>query len=233
MAENGVDTFNLPVASSAAELIGNEDGVGTVRIPQNRFAAQVRATFGPIYETLVELTADLDWPANTLAAVWKDPGSNGDYVKIGAPGSGSWQWFGPSAFAIAAEKARLWAEAPEDEEVEDGEYSAAHYAAKAQQTAERTIIDATEAAASASASAAASAADASGSAVGADNSAAASASSAAGANTALLALGQALVNGVGAVSVDANGDLILTYNSDVLTDVEIDANGNLLISYEE
>ncbi len=60
----------------------------------------------------------------------------------------------------------------------------------------------------------------------------AASSSAMAANTALLALGDALVNGIGAFSVDADGNLVVQYNDAVIDDVQIDANGNFLITYE-
>lgn len=73
---------------------------------------------------------------------------------------------------------------------------------------------------------------ASGHAADAGNQAAAAASSAAGANTSLLALGQVLVNGIGAFSVNADGELVVQYNDLLIDDMEIDADGNFLITYE-
>lgn len=59
----------------------------------------------------------------------------------------------------------------------------------------------------------------------------ASASSATASANNLLGLGAALVHGIAAVSIDANGDLIMQFNSETLTSAEIDANGNLQITY--
>jgi hypothetical protein len=66
---------------------------------------------------------------------------------------------------------------------------------------------------------------------GALNAAAASASSAAASSANLLALGEALVNGISAFSVDANGDLSVSYNSAIITNIVIDANGDMQITY--
>jgi hypothetical protein len=73
-------------------------------------------------------------------------------------------------------------------------------------------------------------AQAAASATGNDVIAASSAASAA--NTALLALGQALVNGIGAFSVNTDGELVVQYNDLVVDDLEIDTDGNFLITYE-
>lgn len=45
------------------------------------------------YATRAELYADLNWDANRLASVTNDPTAayNGEYIKIGASGTGSWQ----------------------------------------------------------------------------------------------------------------------------------------------
>jgi hypothetical protein len=66
----------------------------------------------------------------------------------------------------------------------------------------------------------------------AQNQAASAASSAAAASNSLIALGDALVNGLGAFSVDANGDLNVTYNSSIITAISINATtGDLSITY--
>jgi hypothetical protein len=132
MAENGVRTTNQTPATIVDELIGNRDG-STVRIDMSRVAAQVRARIGPSYETKAALDADLDWPAGAVGTVWNDGSSanNGDYLKSGASGSGSWTKMGASALAAAVELAMKWAAEDEDEEVTTGEYSAKHHALKA------------------------------------------------------------------------------------------------------
>lgn len=106
--------------------------------------------------------------------------------------------------AADRQRAQEWAENPENEEVESGKYSAKHHSVKA----------------SVSASAAA------------GHNASAS-SHADAANTSLLALGEALLNGLGAFSVNEDGDLLVAYNSAVITNIEIDGSGDLLMTYEE
>jgi hypothetical protein len=101
-------------------------------------------------------------------------------------------------------KAEEWAVNPEDVEVETGKYSAYHYSVKTS----AGVADAI-------------------------NSAAAAASSADAANVSLLALGDALANDLGAFSVDADGDLSVSYNGNSITDIEINADGNLLMTYTE
>jgi hypothetical protein len=67
----------------------------------------------------------------------------------------------------------------------------------------------------------------------AQNQAASAGSSAAAASATLLALGEALSNVLGAFSVDANGDLLVAYNSTVISNIEISASsGDLLLTYE-
>lgn len=61
--------------------------------------------------------------------------------------------------------------------------------------------------------------------------ASAATSSATAANTALLALGNVLANGVGAITVDANGDLSVAYNSPTVTSMAIDGAGNFTVTY--
>jgi len=110
--------------------------------------------------------------------------------------------------ALASElKAEEWAVNPEDVEVETGKYSAYHYSVKTSKTS-AGVADAI-------------------------NSAAAAASSADAANVSLLALGDALANDLGAFSVDADGDLSVSYNGNSITDIEINADGNLLMTYTE
>lgn len=146
MAENGVQTPFLAAASSADELLGNKDG-STVRVPYANLAAQIRASYGPSYETQAELAADLDWPAGTLGLVWNDTTAlNGNYAKSGASGTGSWTRTGVSAQAIAVAKTEAWAEANEDVEVETGQYSAKHHAIKASASASSAANDAADAA---------------------------------------------------------------------------------------
>jgi len=108
------------------------------------------------------------------------------------------------AAALSEAKAEEWAVNPEDVEVETGKYSSYHYSLKAS-------ADAADAA----------------------NSKAAASSSADAANVSLLALGDALANDLGAFSVDGDGDLLVSYNGNSITDIEIDASGNLLMTYTE
>lgn len=61
--------------------------------------------------------------------------------------------------------------------------------------------------------------------------AASAASAASAANTALLALGNAIANGVGAFSTDADGNLIGSYNTPTVTSMSINASGELLVVY--
>lgn len=65
----------------------------------------------------------------------------------------------------------------------------------------------------------------------AGNQATASMSAAQAANAALLALGNALANGIGAFFVDGDGNLIAEYNAPTVTGMTIDGNGNLLVTY--
>lgn len=62
--------------------------------------------------------------------------------------------------------------------------------------------------------------------------AAAAQSSANSANAIVLTLGDALLNDLGAFSVDENGDLIVSYIGNTINDIEIDVNGDLLVTYE-
>jgi hypothetical protein len=111
-----------------------------------------------------------------------------------------------AAALLSEQKAEAWAVAAENIPVETGpdRFSAQHHSIKA------------------SVSAAASA-----------NDAASASSHAAAANTSLLALGDALLNVLGAFSIDANGDLIVSYNSAAITGIEIDAAGDLIMTYVE
>jgi len=89
----------------------------------------------------------------------------------------------------------------------------------------RTQTDQDKAAAANSASTAAANSAAAG------NSAVTAAGSATAANTALLALGNVLANGIGALQTDVNGELIVSYNSPTVTSMAIDAAGNLMVTY--
>jgi hypothetical protein len=63
------------------------------------------------------------------------------------------------------------------------------------------------------------------------NSAAASSSSASAASLALLALSDVLSNGIGAFSVDADGDLNVSYNESTVTNITINSSGELIVTY--
>lgn len=63
------------------------------------------------------------------------------------------------------------------------------------------------------------------------NSASAAGSSATSANNSLLALGDVLANGIGAFSVDANGDLNVSWNEPTVDDITINADGDLIVTY--
>lgn len=65
----------------------------------------------------------------------------------------------------------------------------------------------------------------------ASNSAGAASSYASSANASLLALSDVLSNGIGAFSVDANGDLSVSYNEPTVTNLTIDAAGELIVTY--
>ena len=47
----------------------------------------------------------------------------------------------------------------------------------------------------------------------------------------MLALGNAIANGVGAFSTDADGNLIGSYNTPTVTSMSINASGELLVVY--
>lgn len=66
----------------------------------------------------------------------------------------------------------------------------------------------------------------------ASNAQAAAQSSADAANAALLNIGMALLQDLGAFTVNADGDLIATYAGNVIQNIEINANGELLMTYE-
>jgi hypothetical protein len=91
----GIRTTNIDSANMVDELIGHRDG-STVRIKTGAAAAQLVAAFpGPQYETRAELHADLNWPASARALVWGDAaaGYNGQYLKAGPFGAGTWNRF--------------------------------------------------------------------------------------------------------------------------------------------
>ncbi len=75
------------------------------------------------------------------------------------------------------------------------------------------------------------AAEASASAASAANQAVAAISSSTAANLALLALGDVLANGIGAITVDGSGDLTVAYNTPTVTSMAINAGGNLNVTY--
>ena len=81
------------------------------------------------------------------------------------------------------------------------------------------------------AAAAASAAEADAKSALAAANAAAAGGAATAANTALLALGNVLANGIGVLQTDINGELIVSYNSPTVTSMAIDAAGNLTVTY--
>ena len=66
---------------------------------------QSSGTFG--YLTLAALNADLAHPAGALARVTNDatPANNGDYIKLGAGGTGSWQTTSTSRIALVEGRA--------------------------------------------------------------------------------------------------------------------------------
>lgn len=113
---------------------------------------------------------------------------------------------------------------------EEAKAVAAAQAAAAAEGAATSIGKAAEAA-SAAAQAGAHAGTAGTQAATATTQANSAASAAASANAALLALGNALANGVGAFSVDANGDLIGSYNSPTVTNMTVNASGELVVTY--
>lgn len=87
------------------------------------------------------------------------------------------------------------------------------------------------AAAAAALAAATKAAEASASAASTTAQSSSATSSAAAANLALLALGNVLANGIGAVTVDGAGDLNIAYNTPTVTSMAIDGSGNLNVTY--
>lgn len=136
MAENGVKTTNQTLASTVEELLGNNNG-STVRISIDRVAAHIRSLLGPIYATKAELDADLDWAAGAVGTVYADPtpANNGDFLKSGASGTGSWELASSNALSAAVKMALAWAEEDEDVEVETGQYSSKHHALKSSASA--------------------------------------------------------------------------------------------------
>lgn len=97
--------------------------------------------------------------------------------------------------------------------------------------AKNTAIDRASAALGSQSAAASSANSASSSSATAGNRAAEASSSRDAANAALLTLSSVLANGVGAFSVNADGDLIASWNSPTVTNIAIDANGDLIVTY--
>lgn len=91
MADAGVQTTQMTLASNVDGLIGNKDG-STVRIPFDTLAARVWASMGPTYETQAGINGDLNWPDGSLGTVWGDADGevNGIYKKSGSSGNGSW-----------------------------------------------------------------------------------------------------------------------------------------------
>lgn len=65
----------------------------------------------------------------------------------------------------------------------------------------------------------------------AGNSASGANSSATAANLSLLALSDVLSNGIGAFSVDNNGDLSVSYNTPTVSSLTINSSGELLVTY--
>ncbi|ULH15990.1 hypothetical protein MF271_04985 [Deinococcus sp. KNUC1210] len=97
---------------------------GTYTLTQVPTGTQVNALLTPIntrvaaveagqasnaigYLTLTAMTADLAHPAGTLARVTNDdiPANNGDYIKPGASGAGSWQAASTSRLALVENRA--------------------------------------------------------------------------------------------------------------------------------
>lgn len=92
------------------------------------------------YATRAALDADLAWAAASIGLVYADAtdANNDLYVKVGGSGAGSWTLTTiihdviEGAAAPHIELARLWAEEVEDVEVDTGQFSALHHAAKAE-----------------------------------------------------------------------------------------------------
>jgi|GEM_PF-4379850 len=95
----GVRSDTIPEVSAIDELIGHTETGGVKSlgaIPFASLSAQIDAQRGPDYSTLVELQADLNWPAGSEGRVWGDTTeNNGVYQKSGSAGSGAWTKLGP------------------------------------------------------------------------------------------------------------------------------------------
>jgi hypothetical protein len=97
------------------------------------------------FETLADANLDLDYDAGTIALIYGDT-VNDFAVKSGVSGSGSWALTTilrdaqESISQPYVDEAKAWANQNEDVVVEGGEYSAKHYAAKADQ-AKSDILD--------------------------------------------------------------------------------------------
>lgn len=64
------------------------------------------------------------------------------------------------------------------------------------------------------------------------NSNTAALSAAQSANNSMLALGAALINGLGAFTVNVNGELVVDYNTGSISNITVDAGGFLQITYQ-
>lgn len=87
------DVFN-PVAADGSPRgadIGETQAWG---IEVETFLSTLQGLGGPVYETLAELNADLDYPAGKTGAVTADadPANNGFYSKAGTQGAGTWSY---------------------------------------------------------------------------------------------------------------------------------------------
>lgn len=99
---NGVTTNELNQSHSVSSLLGNSDGK-TVQIAIEVITAIVNQSIpGPNKATRAEISVDLEWPNNTLGAVWGDPDQalNGIYRKSGDFGHGNWARIGDLPLSV-------------------------------------------------------------------------------------------------------------------------------------
>lgn len=96
----GVKANVLPDGSVFDALLGiSEETVK--QFPAGFIAAQIAGQIGPAFSSLATLQADLSWPAGILAVVFGEGAYDGLYVKTGASGTGSWDYYGEAPLTAA------------------------------------------------------------------------------------------------------------------------------------
>jgi hypothetical protein len=102
MADNVVRVSDLPASTSVTHVVGTSGTMGnSTRIALGALAALlgVAASSTRIaFPTKAHMNAQLGYDAWTVAEVLSDttPANNGTYIKLGASGTGSWSYQGPT-----------------------------------------------------------------------------------------------------------------------------------------